>query len=71
MAPLGADHYEVPSPSLLAAAQEVVRHGISLAHAVDNVAELQRHSEAVARRFVKLFLDDVWKPVLRRGRDAR
>jgi DNA-binding transcriptional MerR regulator len=65
--PLGAEHYEVPSPSLLAAAEEVVRHGISLPHAIDNVAELQRHSEAVARGFVKLFLDDVWKPFAEAG----
>jgi DNA-binding transcriptional MerR regulator len=67
VAPLGADHYEVPSPSLLAAAETVVRHGISLTHAVDNVVELQRHSQAVARRFVKLFLDDVWKPFAEAG----
>ncbi len=67
VAPLSADHYEVPSPSLLAAAEEVVRHGISLSHAVENVAELQRHSEAVARRFIKLFLDDIWKPFAEAG----
>jgi hypothetical protein len=26
------------------------------------VDSLKRHSEAVARRFVKLFMDEVWKP---------
>lgn len=67
LAPMGADHYEVPSPALLAAATDLVQHGISLVHAVDTVADLRRHSEAVAKRLVKLFLDDVWRPFAAAG----
>lgn len=60
--PLGGDHYEAPSPSLIEAAEEVVRRGITLEHALDLVAAITRHSTAVSREFVKLFLSDVWKP---------
>jgi DNA-binding transcriptional MerR regulator len=62
LVPLGGDLYEVPSPSLLAAAESVVARGISLPHALELVEEIQRHSRSVSEKFVKLFLDDVWKP---------
>jgi DNA-binding transcriptional MerR regulator len=68
LAPVGDDLFEVPSPSLLAAAEEVVARGISLPHALELVGELQRHSRAVSEKFVKLFLDDVWGPFLEAGR---
>jgi DNA-binding transcriptional MerR regulator len=62
LVPLGGDLYEVPSPSLLAAAESVVARGISLPHALELVEAIQRHSRSVSERFVKQFLDDVWKP---------
>ena len=62
LVPLGDGHFEVPSPALLAAAEEVVRRGVSLAHALDMIESVDRHSRAVAREFIKLFMDDVWKP---------
>jgi DNA-binding transcriptional MerR regulator len=62
LVPLGGDLYEVPSPTLLGAAESVVKRGISLAHALDLVEELQRHSRSVSEKFVKQFLADVWKP---------
>jgi DNA-binding transcriptional MerR regulator len=68
LTPVGDDLYEVPSPSLLAAAEEVVARGISLPHALELVGELQRHSRIVSAKLVKLFLDDVWKPFSDAGR---
>jgi DNA-binding transcriptional MerR regulator len=62
LVPLGDGVYEAPSPALLAAAEEVVRHGVGLGHALDMIASVTRHSRAVSREFIKLFLDDVWKP---------
>ncbi len=62
LVPLGGDLFEVPSPSLLATAEEVVRRGIPLPHALDRFAELARHARDVSRKFVKVFVDDVWKP---------
>ena len=63
--PVGGDQYEVPSPSLLAAAEEVVAHGISLEAALGIFGELDRHCDAVARAFVKLFVEQVWRPFQR------
>ncbi len=54
--------YEVPSPSLLAVAEEVVTRGISVTGALAVFEELEQHCDAVARAFVKLFVRDVWRP---------
>ena len=62
LVPVGGDQYEVPSPSLLAVAEEVVSRGISLRSALDVLAEIERHCDSVSRSFVKLFLGEVWKP---------
>ena len=62
LVPLGGGRYEAPSPTLLRAAEEVMSRGVSLSAALAVVEDLVRHSEAVARRFVKLFMDEVWKP---------
>lgn len=67
LVPVGGGHFEVPNPSLLDAAEEVLRRGISLAHALEIVEELARHSRAVAQRLVKLFVEDVWKPFAEAG----
>lgn len=60
--PLGEGMFEVPSPALLAAAEEVVARGVSLQHALDMLESVQKHSRAVSKEFVKLFVDDVLKP---------
>ena len=62
LVPVGKDHYEVPAPGLLAAAEEVVRRGIPLQSAIAVIEELDRHSDEVARGFVRLFLQEVWAP---------
>jgi len=58
----GDGGYRVPSPSLLAVAEEVVARGISVEGALDVFEELEKHADAVARAFVKLFVRDVWRP---------
>jgi DNA-binding transcriptional MerR regulator len=63
--PLGGDKYEAPNPSLLAVGDEAVRSGIPLRAALEVIQELQRHSDAVSRSFVKLFIREVWKPFAR------
>jgi DNA-binding transcriptional MerR regulator len=64
---LGDGHFEVPSPALLAAAEEVVKRGVGLGHALDMIETVTRHSRQVSREFIKLFMDDVWKPFLDAG----
>jgi len=68
LTPVGDDLYEVQSPSLMAAAEEVVARGISLPHALDLLADLQRYSRIVSEKLVRLFVDDVWKPFVEAGR---
>jgi DNA-binding transcriptional MerR regulator len=59
--------YEVPSPSLLAAAEEVVSRGISVDSALAVFGELECHCDAVAAAFVRLFVREVWKPFQEAG----
>lgn len=59
---LGDDRYEAPMPSLLDAAEEVVSRGIPLRHALTVLAKVREQCVSIAREFVKLFLDDLWKP---------
>jgi DNA-binding transcriptional MerR regulator len=62
LVPVGQDQYEVPSPSLLAIAEEVIRRGISPHSALAILDDIERHCDSVSRSFVKLFLREVWKP---------
>lgn len=67
LVPLGDGLFEVPSPALLGVAEELVRNGISVRAALALVEDLRRHSRAVSQRFVKLFIDEVWKPFVDAG----
>ena len=58
----GDGSFNVPSPALLAAAEEVVTRGISLDHALDLIDRVTHQSRAISREFVQLFLEDLWKP---------
>jgi DNA-binding transcriptional MerR regulator len=64
---LGEDRFEAPMPSSIDAAEEVVRRGVPLRHALTVTAKLQAHCRSVAREFVKLFLEDVWEPFAAAG----
>lgn len=64
---VGGDAYEAPSPSLLAVAEEVVAHGISLEAALGVFEEIERHCDGVAQAFVKVFVNEVWRPFQRAG----
>jgi DNA-binding transcriptional MerR regulator len=70
LVPVGDGSYEVPSPSLLAVAEEVVQRGISWDAAFGVFEELERHCDAIARAFVKLFVGEVWRPFLQQDMPA-
>jgi DNA-binding transcriptional MerR regulator len=59
---LGDGTFEVSSPALLQAGEEVVALGIPLDHALTVVEKVRRHAKGVAREFVRLFVQDVWRP---------
>ncbi len=63
LVPLGEGGYEVPSPSLLRAAEEAVERGIEMVAALEAVERAKRHCESISRTFVRLFLEELWKPV--------
>ncbi len=65
---LGDDRYEAPSPALLRAAEDVLNRGISLDSALAVIEKLDRNAQSAARAFVKLFLDELWKPFDEAGR---
>jgi DNA-binding transcriptional MerR regulator len=67
LVPLGDGLFEVPSPALLRVAEDLVAHGISVRAALRLVEDLRRHSRAVSQRFVKLFIDEVWRPFVNAG----
>jgi DNA-binding transcriptional MerR regulator len=64
---LGEDRYEAPLPSLLDAAEEVVRRGIPLGHVLTMTGKVREHCKLLAREYVKVFLEDLWKPFAAAG----
>jgi DNA-binding transcriptional MerR regulator len=64
---LGDGRYEAPVPTLIDVAQAVVERGVSLRHALTAIAKVREQCRASAREFVKLFLEDVWKPFAQEG----
>ena len=61
--PLGDGRWEVPSPTLLRAAEEAVERGIDLRAALEAVDKVKRNCGSISRTYVRLFLEELWKPV--------
>lgn len=62
LVPIGEDRFEARVPSLLDAAEGVVKQGVPLDHALAVLSKVQDRCRSVAKEFVRLFLEDVWKP---------
>jgi DNA-binding transcriptional MerR regulator len=60
--PLGDGRFEVPSPALMQAAEQVVELGIPLHAALVLVEKVSRDCESISRAFTKLFLRELWEP---------
>ena len=65
--PLGGGRFELPSPALIAAGEQVVGAGVPLDTTIDVLTKIVRHTDAVARTFTQLFLDHVLQPFQARG----
>ncbi|MCO5327628.1 MAG: MerR family transcriptional regulator [Solirubrobacterales bacterium] len=61
--PIGEGIWEVPSPTLLRASRELVALGIPLEHALAVGESITKHTTAIAREFVRLFVKDVLDPI--------
>jgi DNA-binding transcriptional MerR regulator len=68
---LGDGRFEVRSPRLRQASEELVALGVPLDTAVELLRTLKRHSEAVAKAYAKLFVDHVWRPFEEAGGEDR
>jgi DNA-binding transcriptional MerR regulator len=66
--PLGEGRYEIPSPTLYRAGEQVLALGVSPAMLLNVAEKIRRRSEAIANSFVQLFLEGVWKPFVAAGR---
>jgi DNA-binding transcriptional MerR regulator len=64
------DRYEAPYPSLLDAAEGVVATGVPLDHALTVIEKVRGRCKQISHEFVRLFLDDVWKPFEAEGYPA-
>jgi DNA-binding transcriptional MerR regulator len=64
---LGDGRFEVPSPALLKAAEEVVALGITLHAALALVERVSRDCESISRAFVRLYLQELWEPFVQDG----
>ena len=67
--PLGDGRFEVPSPTLLRAGEELVSLGVDITHVLAVAEQVMRHSRAVAQAFVRVFVDDVIGPLPPPGTD--
>ena len=66
--PLPDGNFEELSPRLGRTSTELAALGIPAEAALEVAAQLRKHSDAVAKTFVGLFIDQVWKPFEREGR---
>ncbi len=62
------DQFEEISPSLVQAGQDLVELGIPLDKVLEITSGMRRHVDGIARSYVQLFLDEVWKPFDASGR---
>jgi len=65
--PIGDDRFEVSSPALLKAAEDVVSLGISLHAAINLIERVSRDCESISRAFVRLYRKELWEPFVDTG----
>jgi DNA-binding transcriptional MerR regulator len=68
---LGDGRYEVRSPRLRKASEELVELGVPLGTAIEVLRVLRRHSESVAKAYAKLFVENVWRPFEEAGEEEQ
>lgn len=66
--PLGDGRYEQISPRLARAGAALGEIGLTPEDALDLVRSIRRHADAIADRFVRTFVEQVWEPFDSAGR---
>jgi len=67
LVPLGEDRFEVTSPALFSAAEQVIALGIPLRTTLELIERVGRDCDSIARGFTKLFLRELWEPFEKAG----
>ncbi len=62
------DSFQEVSPRLVGAGAALAGLGIPLERSLDVVTQLRRHADGIARLYVQVFLDEVWRPFDASGR---
>jgi DNA-binding transcriptional MerR regulator len=65
---LGDGRFEILSPRLQRAGTELAALGVPPATALEVAAQVRTHARRVARVFIELFMESVWKPFNQAGR---
>jgi DNA-binding transcriptional MerR regulator len=65
---LGEGRFEILSPRLQRAGTELAALGVPPATALEVAAQVRTHARRVARVFIELFMESVWKPFNQAGR---
>jgi DNA-binding transcriptional MerR regulator len=66
--PLGEGRFEVPSPTLYRAGEELLALGVEPRIVLQVAEQVVRRAEAISKAFVELFLEAIWKPFVEAGR---
>jgi DNA-binding transcriptional MerR regulator len=66
--PLGEGRFEVPSPTLYRAGEELLAQGVEPRVVLAIAEQVVRRTQAIARDFTELFLEAIWKPFVEAGR---
>ncbi|MGO9247307.1 MAG: MerR family transcriptional regulator [Solirubrobacteraceae bacterium] len=66
--PITDDSFEVPSPILLTAGEQLVTLGVPLDAALDMMDKLRRDTQRIAQTFEQIFLQYIWQPFDEAGR---
>jgi len=66
--PLGEGRYEVPSPTLYRAGEQLLALGVEPRTVIYVAEQVTRRVEAISKAFIELFLEAIWKPFVEAGR---
>jgi DNA-binding transcriptional MerR regulator len=66
--PLGEGRFEVPSPTLYRAGEQLLALGVEPRTVLYVAEQVVRRAEAISKAFIELFLEAIWKPFVEAGR---
>jgi DNA-binding transcriptional MerR regulator len=66
--PLGEGRFEVPSPTLYRAGEELLALGVEPRTVLEIAEHITRRARAISKAFIELFLEAIWKPFVDAGR---